>query len=235
MQTTSSPLPASKPGRVKRERSGDPILITSRSASPLPLSNKQSRDRVFAALEHGDSFLRDSRSITTADNLDEIELKRCFEILHACALATDPTATLKFTRETMEGFLDAVFNNWTGNATEEPAEPIMDFTLREYISVGSVCDQPNNHHGPESCSGSPLCRGAVYDGVAWLGLLKNETKRSCIAKIHKYNKHKAVWHARKLIQGWAKGSISMGEDSTVLSFVKREAVNAAFVAMGDGI
>ncbi|KAH7129393.1 hypothetical protein B0J13DRAFT_598408 [Dactylonectria estremocensis] len=240
----------------------DPILITSRSASPHRLSNKQSRDRVFAALEHGDSFLRAPRTITTADNLDEVELKRCFEILHACALATDPTATLKFTRETMEGFLDAVFNNWTGNATDELTEPIMDFTLREYINVGSVCDQPNNHHGSESCSGSPLCRGAVYVIATYrsrpaqleIGYCLNEpssdeceffcpmersdireTKRSCIAKIHKYNKHKAVWHARKMIQGWAKGSISMGEDSNVLSFVKREAVNAAFVAMGDGI
>ncbi|KAH8670543.1 hypothetical protein BGZ61DRAFT_497694 [Ilyonectria robusta] len=233
MQTAAS-LPASKPRRFKRERSGDPILISSRSPSPSPRSSKRSRDRVFTALEHGDPFLRTPRSIITADDLDEVELKRCFEILHACAEATDPTVTLTSTRETMEGFLDAIFKDWTGNEPDEPAKPAMDFVLREYIGVGNVCQQPGSHRGAKSCADAPLCRAVVYDGIDWLGLLKNETKRSCIAKIHKYNKHSAVWHARKLIRGWAKGSISMGEDNTVLSFVKREAVNAVFVTMGDG-
>ncbi|KAK7397788.1 hypothetical protein QQX98_012837 [Neonectria punicea] len=208
---SAAPFPALMLRRVKRERSDEhePILISSRSPSPAPRSTKRSRDRLFTALEHGDPLLRVPRSITSADDLDEVELKRCFEILHACAIATDPTATLTSTRETMEGFLDAVFNDWTGNAADDPTKPALDFVLREYISVGN-------------------------DGIDWLAMLKNETKRSCIAKIHKYNKHKAVWQARRLVQAWAKGSVCMGEDNTVLSFVKREAVNTAFVAMGGG-
>lgn len=179
MQTAAS-LPASKPRRFKRERSGDPILISSRSPSPSPRSSKRSRDRVFTALEHGDPFLRTPRSITTADDLDEVELKRCFEILHACAVATDPTATLTSTRETMEGFLDAVFKDWTGNEADEPAKPVMDFVLREYIGVGNVCggfqhqhyvndgltisftEQPGSHRGVKSCADAPLCRAVVY-------------------------------------------------------------------------
>lgn len=161
MQTAAS-LPASKPRRFKRERSGDPILISSRSPSPSPRSNKRSRDRVFTALEHGDPFLRTPRSIITADDLDEVELKRCFEILHACAEATDPTVTLTSTRETMEGFLDAVFKEWTGNEPDEPAKPVMNFVLREYIGVGNVCEQPGSHRGAKSCADAPLCRAVVY-------------------------------------------------------------------------
>lgn len=69
-------------------------------------------------------------------------------------------------------------------------------------------------------------------GVDWLGLLKAEMKRQCVGKMHKYNKHVAVWQARKLIRGWALGSIELGEDGVVLAFVKREAVEAVFMAMG---
>ncbi|KAH6886414.1 hypothetical protein B0T10DRAFT_563610 [Thelonectria olida] len=269
----SSSLASTRSRRFKRERSNEPILISSRSPSPPPRSSKRSRDRVFAALEHGNPFLKGPRSIQSADDLDEIELKRCFEILHACAISTDPAATLSSTRETMEGFLDAVFKEWTGDAAEDPVKPSMDFVLREYIAVGNICKHPGSHIGTKSCAETPACRVTVFviatyrskpaqleigfclnepstdeceffcpmergdvrwDGVDWLGLLKTEIKRACIAKIHKYNKHVAVWQARKLAQGWARGSIELGEDSVVLAFVKREAVDAAFVALGDG-
>ncbi|KAF7548717.1 hypothetical protein G7Z17_g6877 [Cylindrodendrum hubeiense] len=161
MQTATS-LPAFTPRRVKLERSDEPMLISSRSPSPPTRSNKRSRDRVFTALEHGDHLLRTPRSIATADDLDEVELKRCFEILHACAVATDPTATLKSTRETMEGFLDAVFKDWTGNAADEPAKPVIDFVVREHVGVGNICEQPGSHRGAKSCADAPTCRAVVY-------------------------------------------------------------------------
>ncbi|KPM37234.1 hypothetical protein AK830_g9313 [Neonectria ditissima] len=180
---SATPFPTPMLRRVKRERldEDEPILISSRSPSPAPRSSKRSRDRLFAALENGDPLLRLPRTITTADDLDEVELKRCFEVLHACAVATDPTATLTSTHETMEGFLDAVFKDWTGNASDDPAKPALDFVLREYISVGNVCrelqqetsnarrlivflfplEQPSCHRG-KSCADAPACRVVVY-------------------------------------------------------------------------
>ncbi|KAH7151955.1 hypothetical protein B0J13DRAFT_419973, partial [Dactylonectria estremocensis] len=71
----------------------------------------------------------------------EVELKRCFEILHACAIVTDLTATLTSTRETMEGFLNAALKEWTGNLADDPAKPVLDFVLRQDISVGNVCGE----------------------------------------------------------------------------------------------
>lgn len=80
----------------------------------------------------------------------------------------------------MEGFLDAIFKDWTGNEPDEPAKPAMDFVLREYIGVGNVCrgfqhqhsddneltisftEQPGSHRGAKSCADAPLCRAVVY-------------------------------------------------------------------------
>ncbi|KAF4981969.1 hypothetical protein FZEAL_2315 [Fusarium zealandicum] len=253
-----------------------PILISSRSPSPSPRSCKRSRDRLFAALENGNPLLREPRTVTTADDLEELELKRCFEILHACGIATDPNTALASTRDTMEGFLDAVFNGWAGNTPDELPRPSMDFTVREYVSVGNICDQPANHRTSRSCE-VPACSTPVYviatyrsrpaqletgfcidvppgndsddddelfcpmertdirwDAGDWMGALKAEMKRSCTGKIHKYNKHLAVWNARRLVRDWARGSISMGEDRDVLAFVGRESVDATFATMGDG-
>ncbi|KAJ4246262.1 hypothetical protein NW762_013612 [Fusarium torreyae] len=263
---------------VKSEDSSpiEPILIDSRSPSPEPRSSTDSRQRLFAAIESGELILRDPRPITSADDLDEFELKRCFEILHACGVATDPAATLGSTRDTMEDFLDAIFKDWSGNSTEDLAKPTMDFVVRDYVSVGIVCDQPTNHRSLASCADSLTCETPVY-GVAtyrsrpaqlgmgfstdepsrnkneqqqdlfcpmerpdvrwdegdWLAELRHGLKRSCTGKIHKYNKHLAIWYVRCLVSGWAEGSISMGTDGEVLAFVGEEAVDAAFAMMGD--
>ncbi|KAF5020022.1 hypothetical protein F66182_7958 [Fusarium sp. NRRL 66182] len=261
----------------REENSSETILIDSRSPSPEPRSNAESRQRLFTALELGQDMLREPRSITTADDLDEPELKRCFEILHACGTATDPDATLGSTKDTMEDFLDAVFKEWTGNATRELAKPIMDFVVREYISVGNICSQPTSHRSCASCVDSPACDTPVYgvasyrsrpaqleisfstteprrsvalaqedllcpmerpdvrwEDVDWMTELRMGLRRSCTVKIHRFNKHLAIWYARSLIKGWAEGSISMGKDGEVLAFLGREAVDAAFAIMGDG-
>ncbi|RSL59686.1 hypothetical protein CEP54_007152 [Fusarium duplospermum] len=272
-QPTSSNRP------IKREPPSTPggsILVSSRSPSPAPRSTKRSRDRLFAALQLGNPLIRGPRTISTADHLDELELKRCFEILHACGAATDPSASLMSTRDTMEGFLDAVFKEWTGNFEDELPKPAMDFVVREFVSVGNICGKPANHSTSKSCADSPSCITPVFlvatyrskpaqleagfcidepprnpnDQVEdlfcpmertdirwevgdWLGILKSEMSRACTAKIHKYNKHLAVWYARSLVRGWAMGSVSMGEDREVLGFVGRESVDAVFAMMGN--
>lgn len=119
----------------------EPILIDSRSPSPELRSTADSRQRLFASLEHGDYVLHDARPIETANDLDDIELKRCFDILHACGLATDASTTLASTSDTMEDFLNAVFNGWTGNDGEELIKPTMDFVVREHIIVGNICSK----------------------------------------------------------------------------------------------
>jgi hypothetical protein len=57
-------------------------------------------------------------------------------------------------------------------------------------------------------------------------------KSSCEKRVSIYNKRLAIWHARALIKDWAKGSICMGRDVEVLSFVLKEAVDANFAMMG---
>lgn len=72
-----------------------------------------------------------------------------------------------------------------------------------------------------------------WEAGDWLGILKGEMSRACTAKIHKFNKHLAVWYARGLVRGWAMGSVSMGEDREVLGFLGRESVDAVFSMMGN--
>ncbi|KAF5666646.1 hypothetical protein FHETE_6145 [Fusarium heterosporum] len=138
---------------AKREESEldptEPIIVSSRSPSPEPRSTIDSRQRLFHSLELGEYVLRDARSIETADDLDEVELKRCFDILHACGLATDSTTTLASTRDTMEDFLNAVFGHWNGSSGDV-AKPTMDFIVREHINVGNVCGKPTRINTPHA-------------------------------------------------------------------------------------
>lgn len=123
----------------KTENTANAIRIPSRSASPSRRSNKSSRERLFEALEHGNPILRAARTIESADDLEEAELKRCFEILHACGSATDEEASLKKTRETIEEFLDAIFKDWSTDNHQEMNKPVMDFIVREAVAVGKIC------------------------------------------------------------------------------------------------
>ncbi|RGP74117.1 hypothetical protein FSPOR_1812 [Fusarium sporotrichioides] len=248
----------------------------SRSASPALLSNLYSRQAIFEALERGDYLLRQPTSIHSANDLDDSQLKRCFEILHACHMASDTDATLLTTRRTMEDFLEAVFEDWTADNEGELIKPKMDFVLRGYLKVGYICSQPSDHRTFSACTESPNCQTPVF-GIAtykshpaqlsisfstqepphlpreppqglfcpiqrddvrfqeesdWMTELRRSMKSSCARKVHRYNKRLAIWHVRVLIRGWAKGSIWMGKDVEVLSFVVKEAVDAAFAMMG---
>ncbi|EGU83691.1 hypothetical protein FOXB_05800 [Fusarium oxysporum f. sp. conglutinans Fo5176] len=145
--------PCTAPAILKQEPGdAEPILIGSNSPSPEPRSSVESRNRLFTSLELGDHIFRNPRSITTPDDLDDSELKRCFDILHACSLATEFNATLSNTKDTMEDFLTAIFKNWTGDAGE-PDKPTMDFVVREYISVGNICSK--RHASPPIIEPAP--------------------------------------------------------------------------------
>ena len=52
------------------------------------------------------------RRIITEDDLEKLELKKCFELLHAMSRASDPTAPIGSTRNSIGGFLKAIFMGW---------------------------------------------------------------------------------------------------------------------------
>lgn len=253
---------------------------------PAPRSTAVSRQRLFAALEAGDYFLRPPRPIISADDLDGLELKRCFEILHACNIATERDATLVSTGRTMEDFLGAVFEE------DSLEKPRLQFVAREFLQVGNVCGkdslywagimltflgEPSNHQTVSVCEELLACQTPVY-GIAtyrsypaqlsisfsthgpprrsseplkglfcpmertdvrfqdeqnWMAELRQKMKEACLKKVHMHNKRLAVWYVRILARGWTKGSIWMGKDVKVLSFVSQGAVDASFAMMGD--
>ena len=123
----------------KTECVADAVRIPSKSPQPSRRSDKSSRQKLFAALENGNPILREPRTIKSPDDLDESELKRCFEILHACGSATDEETSLTKTRETIEEFLEAVFKDWSTDKHQNLKKPVMDFVVREAIAVGKIC------------------------------------------------------------------------------------------------
>ncbi|CAI6082836.1 unnamed protein product [Clonostachys chloroleuca] len=53
---------------------------------------------------------------------------------------------------------------------------------------------------------SPLMRRDMrWLETEWPEELRIELKRKLMGRLHKYNKHVALWKARKLVQGWIKG------------------------------
>lgn len=79
----------------------------------------------------------------------------------------------------------------------------------------------------------PIVRGDIrWLDKDWVQDLRKSLQAKVIAKIHKHNKHLAIWQARKLIIEWAKGSLSMGEDVSKMGFLKREAGDVALIGLG---
>lgn len=273
--------PSTIPSPVKEEYS-EPELNAN---DTVPRSAAVSRQRLFAALEAGDYFLRPPRPITSADDPDGLELKRYFEKLHACHVATELDATLVSTGRTMEDFLEAVCEE------DSLEKPRLQFVAREFLQVGNDCGknllywvgimptflgEPSNHQTVSACEDSLSCQTPVY-GIAtycsypaqlsisfsthgpprrsseplqglfcpmertdvrfqdeqnWMAELRQNMKKACLKKVHMHNKRLAVWYVRILVRGWAKGSIWMGKDVKVLSFVPHGAVDASFAMMG---
>lgn len=66
----------------------------------------------------------------------------------------------------------------------------------------------------------------------WRDTLRQSLKARLVAKVHRYNKHLAVWHARTLIHNWSKGGVSLGPDTSLMGFMGRDDVALGLVPLG---
>ncbi|VUC24402.1 unnamed protein product [Clonostachys rosea] len=79
---------------------------------------------------------------------------------------------------------------------------------------------------------SPLMRRDMrWLETEWPQDLRTELKRKIMGRLHKHNKHVALWKARKLVQGWIKGDptdISVGGSE----FLGPQEADAAMMGFG---
>ncbi|OAA36449.1 hypothetical protein NOR_07528 [Metarhizium rileyi] len=257
---------------VKRQRESESPVYLSSVALVTPEEAKQARRRFFDALACGDQHPGMPRTISSADQLTEVQLGRLFEMLHACGTATDNEATLSRTRASIDGFVDAVFNDWTSDKEDGLVKPELEFLVEAEVVAGTICVTPDTHQDVASCRASSSTCNALVSAVAsyncnpamlkveytmldpftgqpeafcplwrrdvrwaessWGDTLRQTIEAKLVSKIHRYNKHLAVWHARKSIQHWSRGGISPGQSVGALEFMGRDA--AASVLMGLG-
>ncbi|PNP46188.1 hypothetical protein TGAMA5MH_02223 [Trichoderma gamsii] len=257
---------------VKRRRtSASPISIASTPPRQASRSVKSERDKLFDAIEAGDDYPGVPMAIKSADDLSQVQLKKCYEILHACGSATDPNASMTKTRQSIDGFLDAVFNEWSSRKAGNLLRSELDFLVEAEVSVGKLCVKRQEHAKVTDCDAEALCTAPVsavatycnnppmfklefstVDDLSgqplaicpiskghirwvdedWLQELRKGLQTKIIAKIHKHNKHLAIWQARKLIVEWAKGSLSMGEGVDQMDFTKREMADVVLLGLG---
>lgn len=125
---------------VKRRRtSASPISIASTPPRQASRSVKSERDKLFDAIEGGDDYPGGPMTIKSADDLSQVQLKKCYEILHACGSATDPNASMSKTRQSIDGFLDAVFNEWSSRKAGNLPRSELDFLVEAEVLVGKLC------------------------------------------------------------------------------------------------
>ncbi|KAL7957712.1 hypothetical protein V8C34DRAFT_285046 [Trichoderma compactum] len=269
-------ITSSTPQRsLKRLRtSASPISIASTPPRLAPRRVKSERDRLFDAIEAGADYPLKPVPIKTADDLNDVQLKKCYEILHACGSATDPNASLTKTRQSIDGFLDAVFNDWSSCKAGALLRSELDFLVDAEVVAGRLCGKPQEHTKLTDCAAGSLCSAnvsavatycnnppmfklefSVIDELSgqpeafcpisrkdirwvaddWVQELRQSLRTKVIAKIHKYNKHLAIWQARRLIVEWAKGSLSLGDDVSKMGFLERETADVATVGLGGTI
>ncbi|CAG9939539.1 unnamed protein product [Clonostachys rosea f. rosea IK726] len=79
---------------------------------------------------------------------------------------------------------------------------------------------------------SPLMRRDMrWLETEWPEELRTELKRKLMGRLHKYNKHVALWKARKLVQGWIKGdSTDVGVGGS--EFLGPQEADAAMMGFG---
>ncbi|KAH6609145.1 hypothetical protein Trco_002491 [Trichoderma cornu-damae] len=260
---------------IKRRRtSASPISISSTPPQRVSRRVKSERDKLFDAIEAGDNYPAGPTTIKSADDLNEVQLKKCYEILHACGSATDPNASLTKTRQSIDGFLDAVFNEWSSRKAGTLLRSELDFLVEADVVAGRLCAKPQEHIKATDCDVGSLCAVTVsavatycnnppmfklefstVDDLSgqpeafcpisrrdirwldkdWMQELRDSLQAKVIAKIHKHNKHLAIWQARKLIVEWAKGSLSMGEDVSKMGFLERRTADVATIGLGGHI
>lgn len=288
---------------VKRSRGSESPVYLASCALVSPEEAKQARQRFFNELENGNDFPGMKKAISTADHLTEVQLKKCFDILHACGSATDDRATLGTTRASIDGFLDAVFNEWTSDKDFDVPKPDLDFLVEAEVAAGRVCGKilalmlanslrvqylcenesmaqltcgwiivsPSQHHDTAACLASDVCTSFVtavatyscnpamlkleftmvdpftrqpeafcpinrkdirWDSSPWCQTLQQTLEGKIMSRIHKYNKHLAVWHARKLIRDWSKGDVSLGLGIDDIGFLDRDTASVVLLGLG---
>lgn len=133
--TTSTPQRSVK----RRRTSASPISISSTPPRRASRKVKSERDKLFDAIEAGDNYPAGPMTIKGVDDLNEVQLKKCYEILHACGSATDPNASLTKTRQSIDGFLDAVFNEWSSRKAGSLLRSELDFLVEAEVAAGKLC------------------------------------------------------------------------------------------------
>ncbi|KND89051.1 hypothetical protein TOPH_06351 [Tolypocladium ophioglossoides CBS 100239] len=256
---------------IKRQRdSSSPIYVSSVSRVSAE-DARDARKRLFDALEKGDRYPGMRRCISCADGLSEVQLGRCFEILHACGRATDLNATLEKTRQSVDGFLEAIFNQWTSDHTGDLLQPELEFLVEAEVVAGRICLTPDKHSDVSSCCNSGVCnvdvsaaasyscnpamlklefsmvdpftgrpetfcpigRGDIrWAATDWERNLKQTLLSKMVSQLHKFNKHLAIWQARKLVAAWGRGSVSMGAEAGDMGFLGRDMANVAILGFG---
>lgn len=113
--TVSRTLTTSTAG-IKRPAPFDPAELARLRLKNHRDTRRKQRDQYFDTLaKEADAMgnLPSSpRRIRNEDDLEKLELKRCFELLHAMGRASDPRATVEATRASIGGFLHAIFQDW---------------------------------------------------------------------------------------------------------------------------
>lgn len=59
----------------------------------------------------------------------------------------------------------------------------------------------------------------------WREELRGSLESRLVSKVHRHNKHLAVWHARKLVRDWSKGSVELTTETANLGYVGRYEVS----------
>ncbi|KAH7202747.1 hypothetical protein BKA60DRAFT_406245, partial [Fusarium oxysporum] len=89
-------------------------------------------------------------SIASADDRNKLKLKRRVKILHVCDLANDLSARLASIKYIMEGVMDTMLKDSTGNTFDAPAQPLVNFVVSEYVSIGNICGPSSPPTAPSS-------------------------------------------------------------------------------------
>ncbi|PNY24075.1 Uncharacterized protein TCAP_05986 [Tolypocladium capitatum] len=158
---------AQRQPHIKRQRGSSSPIYVSSAPRVSAEDARDARKRLFDALEKGDPFPGMRRRISCADGLSEVQLGRCFEMLHACGRATDLGATLEKTRQSIDGFLEAIFNEWTSESLGDPPRPELEFLVEAEVVAGRICLTPDKHPDISSCCASGICKVEVSAAASY--------------------------------------------------------------------
>lgn len=109
------------------------------SGTARPTTSPEARQLLFDALERGDRLAAMSKTIDSPGCLTPAQLTRCFDIVHACGCATEAQATLAMTRQSVDGFLEAVFHDWSSERPGELLRPELEFLVDAEVVAGRMC------------------------------------------------------------------------------------------------